>query len=163
MKKIMIDTNIVDCIVAEEGFSGRLQNLHHSGRLTILTTHIQQDEIGEMPDTKQEKRKKLQETIAKIAPEVVPTEGFVLNRSRLGLAALGRGESIDEFRKGNLKHTEDALIASTAEAKADVLVTENTEDFKSRIKALGFQFELWDFKRFLEHIDECEQLDTVNH
>ena len=164
MKKIMIDTNIVDCIVAEEGLSGRLQNLHHSGRLTILTTHIQQDEIGETPDTKQEHRKKLQEAIAKIAPQVVPTKGFVLGRSRLGLAALGDGESIDRFRKGNIEHTEDALIASTAETKADVLVTENTKHFKrSRIKALGFQFELWDFKRFLEHIDECEQSDTANH
>lgn len=153
----MIDTNIVDRIVVVEGLSGRLQNLHHSGRLTILITHIQQDEIGETPDAKRERRKRLEETIAKIEPQVVPTDGFVLGRSRLGLAAFGDGESIDRFRQGKIKRTNDALIAATAAARADVLVTENTKHFKrSRIKALGFQFELWDFKRFLEHIGECE-------
>ena len=162
----MIDTNIVDRILAEKGLSGRLRHLHHSGQLTILITHIQQDEIGKTGGTKQkeEKRKKLEEAIAKIEPQVFPTEGFVLGRSRLGLAAIGDGESIDKFRQGKIKLTNDALIAATAEAKADVLVTENTKHFKSRrIKALGFQFERWDFKRFLEHIDECEQLDTANH
>ena len=88
--------------------------------LKILTTHVQEDELSLISDV--EKKKK----VASIPREVIPTRGFVLGVSRLGMARLG-GEGIEEIRQGNLRHTHDALIAATAEGYADVLVTEEED------------------------------------
>jgi hypothetical protein len=49
---------------------------------------------------------------------------------------------------GNPKHAEDALIASTAAAAADVLVTNETR-LTSKIKRAEFPVSVWNWDQFV--------------
>jgi hypothetical protein len=65
-------------------------------------------------------------TLLQVGAREVPTYGFVLDHSRLGLASLAAEETnrrITAFQRGNRKHIEDSLIASTAEHLDASLVT----------------------------------------
>jgi len=141
----MLDTNIFDRIVASGVVVDRLQKVVQEELLKILTTHVQEDELSLISDV--EKKKK----VASIPREVIPTRGFVLGVSRLGMARLG-GEGIEEVRQGNIRHTHDALIAATAEGYADVLVTEDTT-LRSRIRDQNLKVEVWDYERFFQHVE----------
>ena len=48
--KVMFDTQIYDLVVAQFGMVQVLNKLSSDGKLKILTTHIQQDEIKAISD-----------------------------------------------------------------------------------------------------------------
>lgn len=140
----MIDTNIFDRIVVTEAVATKLQYMVKQGLVNIITTHIQEDELTQLSDAEKRKR------IASIPREVIPTSAFVLGKSRLGMARLG-GNGIEEIRQGNLRHTNNALIAATAHGYADVLVTED-KTLASRVRAKQFNVAVWDYQQFFQYI-----------
>lgn len=139
--KFMMDTNIFDLLVASDEVAANVRRLAENGQVEIITTHIQEDELNNIPAV--EKRNK----IAAIPRRVIPTTGFVLNYSRLGMARLGGGTIIDDFRQGNLRHTPDALIAATADGYADILVTQD-KTLTSRARTLRLNVDVWDYEQF---------------
>jgi len=52
MPKVMLDTQIFDRIAEAPGLVHDINALVASGSLFILTTHIQEDELGSMHDVK---------------------------------------------------------------------------------------------------------------
>lgn len=133
MKKIMFDTNIFDAIL-----NSSIDIASFPKNCKYYVTHIQKDEIDAISTPeKQERKKQLLQTFEKINAENLPTESFILGKSRLGMAKLGNGGLLDELRKGNPKHTKDALIGETAIKKDLILVTEDTSNFSSRVRSLG--------------------------
>jgi predicted nucleic acid-binding protein len=115
----LIDSNIFDKLIDEPETLELASQLVESGALELLSTHIQADEIARTPDAERLRR------LLRVSVEQVPTYGFVLGSSRLGMARLSESESIESLRKGNLDHTEDALIAATAQFEGATLVTED--------------------------------------
>jgi predicted nucleic acid-binding protein len=144
----MIDTNIFDLVVANDGVAAKLREVIQNGKVKILSTHIQEDELAEI--TNLEKRKK----IALVPREVIPTHGFVVDVSRIGMARIGSeatNKSVERIEQGNPRHTHDALIAATADQDTDVLVTEDTT-LTSRVKNQGLNVEVWNYQRFSQFI-----------
>ena len=154
----MFDTNVFDKILDGDiplEIIGKVAELGY----TYFITHIQKDEIDAInKPEKQERKKRLLELLEEFNKEEVSTESFVLGTSRLGKAKLtktatesavwgvskwGEGKWTDEkttliekLRKGNLKHTEDALIGETAIKNNFILVTHD-ERLREVVKEFG--------------------------
>lgn len=111
---------IQDQLVATDALRDRVGELVRAGKVDLVRTHLQQDENNDTPDP--DKRERLQS----LELPVIPTSGFVLGVSRLGLARLSEPEPIEELRAGNQAHTNDALLGATAIESGRVLVTDDT-------------------------------------
>jgi hypothetical protein len=136
----MIDTNIFDKIVATRGMTWNLRRLVRKGTVTILTTHVQEDELADIPS------RWLRFRVGRVPHVRIPTSEFVWNASRLDQARLGTGQPFEEIR-GSVTHTKDGLIAATAYAEADVLVTEEGR-LRRRAAAACPNLVVWDFDDF---------------
>ena len=147
MQKIMLDTNIYDKIIATSGMSEHLNPLSKDGKITILCTHIQEDELANIPN---EQKRKLIEEIVKIK---VPTNGMVWDVSRWDEATFGNGSSIgfgiDDIRSPSKNHTGDSLIATTAARDADIFVTDDIR-LTNRMQAVQASCEIYGFDKFKE-------------
>lgn len=126
----MFDTNVYDLIVARPGFTERLARLVDTGRIDILRTQVQDDEIGRIPDTRKRaalRRAPGRRVAASEAPWNAPPRG--------GLRFIP---------------SEDDVIAATAAAEAAVLVT---EDRMLRQRAATLGIEAWSFEQFARFAD----------
>ncbi|NKQ38800.1 MAG: hypothetical protein HF967_04895 [Methanosarcinales archaeon] len=142
--RIILDSNLFDDIV-----TGNLkidENIKKKAEFYI--THIQVDEINKCSD--EEKRAKLFLFMGKASPVIIPTASFILGKSRLGEARLGDGIIFEELKKGNIKHTEDALIGETAIKDNLILVTQDVT-LKNKVNSQGGKaIDLLEFKELLE-------------
>ncbi|MDO8531877.1 MAG: hypothetical protein Q7T26_06885 [Dehalococcoidia bacterium] len=142
---VMLDTHIYDRLAAAHSDLCTLQESVQAGQLILLTTHVQEDELARIPDL--EKR----ERVASILHlcQWIPTSDFVLDFSRLDMARLGTGETVEAIRKGNSKHTKDALIAATAAYEGGILVTED-KVLKKRAQSHGLT--VWTYAEMLTRL-----------
>lgn len=99
---------VFDLIVEDAEFIAVVSRWTEAGRLEILTTHVQEDELSRIPDPQKAG------AVAGITRTVVPTGGFVLNFSRLDMGRLAAPGLIEALRGIGNTHTADALIAATA-------------------------------------------------
>lgn len=147
--KFVLDSNIYDKIIATPGMVEVLTNLHESGKIEIIKTHVQEDELSRISD------KIKQDLVLQVPGKKVPTEGAILGVSELGGANLGSGSGdikLEDIRKGSLRHSRDALISATAEVKADALVTDEKR-LPRKIVAIGSKLGVWDYSQFEEYIN----------
>jgi predicted nucleic acid-binding protein len=145
--RAMIDTNIFDAILEAPTSVALLNDLTNRGKLVIMVTHVQADEIAAMSEVKREKREALQNLAAGLITTTLPTSGAIW-----GVTKWGQGTDelrIGDIMRSNPKDAQDALIAITAAAHADVLVT-NEEALPRRIRAKGATLEVLNFAHFLE-------------
>jgi predicted nucleic acid-binding protein len=144
----MLDTMIFDRIVADPAFTDEVREAAGSGSITIVTTHIQEDQITAIRDD--EKR----EAILRIPRSVVPTTGFAWDVSRLGMARLADDETnatLERIGQRHLPTVKDALIAASARDEADALVTED-KDLRKRVQREGLEVSLLTFEEFRRHV-----------
>ena len=118
-ERFMIDSMIFDKIIDEPTAAELVRRLATSGVLVLLATHVQIDEVARTSDEDRRNR------LLAVPVESVPTYGVVLGISRLGQARLSESEPLETLRGDNLDHTEDALIAATAQYEGVTLVTED--------------------------------------
>jgi hypothetical protein len=94
--KIMLDTQAYDLLASKPSLVEAINTLQHKGILTVLSTHIQEDELAGIKDPA-----KVSE-IAKVERQKVATAGAVFGVSRFGGATYGDGSesglSIDQVR-----------------------------------------------------------------
>ncbi len=126
----MLDTNVYDRIVARDGFTARLVGAVRSGEIEILRTPIQDQEIARIPDATR-----------RAAMQTVPFRRVPVS------AAAWRAAP---------PPSEDDLIAATAEAEADVLVTEDRE-LRERVEAKGSGLEVWCFDQLVGFIETLSE------
>ncbi len=146
--RLMLDSHVYDRVIATPGLPELIGRLHDAGKVVILRTHIQEDEIERTPDIV--KRQRLQS----IAGTKIPTSGAVWDVSRWGEATYGDGAGdikIGDVAGQSGNHVEDALIAATAALAADALVTEDKR-LSNRAKAANTKIALWNFATFEAHI-----------
>jgi len=137
MKKVMIDTHILDCIHDDPDLEAALRGLVHPGRLALLITHLQKDEVEAMPQDKTVRRQALLKLIEELVG-IVASEGAVFGVSRFGGAKFG-GEANIEALRGSRRETNptrDALIFNTAtRGDIDMFVTDDERRAK-RLRGL---------------------------
>jgi len=121
--KYVVDTSLINKLV---NGSVRVEELPADGE--FIASHIQIDEINK---TKyEERRARLFLTFSKTINDIVPTESFILGKSRLGEGKLSDGESYNAIKKhldslngGKPNNIDDALIAEVALKNGYTLLT----------------------------------------
>lgn len=89
------------------------------GRLDLVVTHVQMEELEAAPDPRRA-------ALRRLTVSATYTSGFVLDVSRLGMAALSTTEEaaiFDAVTGENPRHNEDALILLTARREQMPVVT----------------------------------------
>lgn len=141
--RVVLDSMVLDLIVADPGVVALIEQLSTDGRLEILTTHVQEDELREIRDEGKAA------AVRRVPRNPTPTAGVVLDFSRLGMARLAPAEPIEAVRGVGTSHTADALIAATAAWEGVGLVTEDRRLGK-RATAIGVQ--VFSFDEFAERL-----------
>jgi|GEM_PF-3211941 PIN domain. len=117
---LIVDSNGYDVLVETPEIQRAATKAHDSGRVTFAMTHIQYDELVNIPEHKAAKRA----AILEIPFVFTPTYGLVVGISRIGYArVVGDSNEVDRYRSPNRKHTNDALLAATATFEHAILVT----------------------------------------
>ncbi len=122
MRRVMLDTMEYDKLVSAPESYHILLRLLSSGRIELLSTHIQRDQIVAMPDN--DKKARLQTILGQA--RMIETRGIVYDVSRYDEARFGSDE--DHNLIDGVKDVEDGLIAATASSDADTLVTDDERD-----------------------------------
>jgi len=148
MQKIMLDTNQYDRLLTAPETCDRFLKLLSDGKMELLTTHIQRDEISAIDDV--EKRVRLEAILTHA--RLIGTRGAIFDISRWGLARFGDEEDhrlIEHIRGGAWERkSEDALVAATAAKDADLFVTDD-KPLTHRLKSYpGMKCELINFEEF---------------
>lgn len=148
MQRIMLDTNEFDRLLAAPETCDRLLGVLSEGKIELLTTHIQRDEIMAVDDAGKKARLRALLTHACL----VATRGIIFGRSRFGLARFGSDEDHDliEHIRGEAweRKSGDALIAATAAKDANVFVTDDRRLARRLSSYPGMQCEVIDFEEF---------------
>jgi predicted nucleic acid-binding protein len=140
----VLDSNVYDQLVETPERQLRFVGAHDRGLIELLMTHIQRDELSQIPDAAR------RNAILAIPFVITPTYGIVLGTSRLGMARFGDPERIDAIRSPTGEHTNDALIATTAEYEGAVLVTEERR-LTNRARAQGI--EVWSAGQLIRFVE----------
>jgi hypothetical protein len=151
--RFMLDTMIFDCIVADALLTDEVIQAVDAGRLTIVTTHVQEDQIAAIPDFPDGQREK-KTAISRIPRRIVPTTGFAFDISSLGMASFADEETsatIERIGRRRLRDVADGLIAVSARAEADAFVT-NDAELQKRILREGVNVTLFTFEDFRRHV-----------
>lgn len=135
IRNIVFDTNTFDEILAGEMPLDLIKKSISLGYRYFIT-HIQTDELSNIPDNKKDKRAKLVLFLSSVSPSLIPTESFVLGYSRLGFAKLGTPGFYEKLLNENKTNIKDSIIGDTAIKNNFILVTEDDKFFK-KIKELG--------------------------
>ncbi|MGK2936843.1 MAG: hypothetical protein ACSLFR_03420 [Solirubrobacteraceae bacterium] len=124
----MIDTMVFDAVADDPETREAITAATRDRRIALFTTQIQEDQLAAIPDPARRKR------LRALPREVLPP-----------VSADG-GELVNAVHAGQNKHMADAIIAGTALARCDVLVTEDAR-LTERAGALGL--EVWNIQRLL--------------
>jgi predicted nucleic acid-binding protein len=122
----IFDTCVFNRLADEEI---RLSDISADG--VFYATHVQHDEL--LATRNDVRRDELIAAFKEIGPQLLPTETFCLDVSRLDIDKLGDGQLFNSLkvrldaRKKKANNTQDALIAEVAIVQKLTLVTADTE------------------------------------
>ncbi len=122
----MIDTMVFDAVADDPEFRAAVTAATRDRRIALFTTQIQEDQLAAVPDPGRRKR------LRALPREVLPPVGA------------DGGPVVDAVHAGQNKHMADALIAGTALARCDLLVT---DDKRLTERASGLGLEVWSTQR----------------
>ena len=153
MKRIALDSNIVDCFVDVPGLLERAEAAHRRGELVFVMTHVQRDEFEQTPNL--ERRRLLLAAFDRLPKVVLPTRGSVWGESKWAEAGWGDGAEsgvrLGQIAGGGDHPMRDRLIGTTAAADADVLVTNDPKLLKRMTRA-GAACAVWTPDQFKAHL-----------
>lgn len=150
--RIMLDTQIYDLIVLTPGMVQRLGTLAERGKLEILTTFVQESELSAIPDeTKRQQILGIKRT--KVHPAAGPWGVAPWGEFPWGANGSEAGLPVQKVISTAGKHWQDALIACTASAEAEILVTEDAR-LSKRVAHSGIKCAVWKFRQFKQHVFE---------
>jgi hypothetical protein len=136
MRRAVLDSNAVDPLIDLPGAYEAVRAGVDAGRVELLFTHVNIDELAAVPDL--DRRARLLLVLAAVG-RLVPTGAFAADFSRLSFARLSQDADVAEaLRSGNVDHTRDALIAVTAVYEACALVT-NERRLTARARDRGIE------------------------
>ncbi len=122
----MIDTMVFDAVADDPELHAAVTAATRDRRIALFTTQIQEDQLAAIPDPA--RRKRLRALPREVLPPVDADGGTL----------------VDAVHAGQNKHLADALIAGTALARCDLLVT---DDKRLTERASGVGLEVWSTRR----------------
>src|SRR5262245_6990174 len=125
--RVMLDTNIYRLLVADATVLQVVKDQVAAGKVTIITTHTQVDQLAAIPDTAK------REAVLSIPTEQVSTTGAMSEASR---------RQKTEWPSNETNESNSLAIGMTALVKADALVTHDKK-LTSRVKAANPNFPVW--------------------
>jgi len=144
--KIMFDSDILNKIVEGEL---NINEFLNDKNFEFYATHIQLKQIARCKN--KEKKAKLMSSFFKINPIIIPTESAVFDISQFDYAKYSNGNTLEELKKNNKKHTEDALIGETT-LKNNIILVTNDKTLQSRLNKQGRQaINLEEFKKLIKN------------
>ena len=151
----MLDSNIFDQLLTETIFLDLLENAAIKGQIALVVTHIQKNELLQTGDAA--KRTALLSVFDRLAnhSRKVPTQGCIPGFIQPGFSCLSDGGprvKLNDIRDDKKpKHAADALLAATADAEADVIVTQETR-LPNRIRNTDTILKVWNFNQLKDYI-----------
>lgn len=145
MKTVLFDCNIYDKLAMDEKHRDRVAEFIVRGALMLIATPILVDELaaspfGGLPDW----------FPITVEPENVAVIGF----ARIGMARLGDGEVYSKHR-GSSNNIKDGVLADSADALADILVSEDGR-CRKRLAEISSTCEC------MSYADFCGWLDALS-
>jgi hypothetical protein len=143
VKIILFDSNIYDELEKDVSIQIRLHRLIQDNVVRVIATPKIQDELG----------KKFGGVPAWFPINLENESVFVFGHSRLDRADMRQGEVFEQHR-GSSKKIADAMIADSADALADVLVSDDKR-CRDRLKKISNRCSGMTYKEFtawLEHL-----------
>jgi hypothetical protein len=134
--RVMLDSNAFDALALDDAVRSKVERATIEGRLELIRTHIQDDEIEAI------KNDDRRQALLSLTTRIEPTAVFVLDHSRLGLARLGSDEAnaiYNEIAGPSLRHVPDAIIAVTAHDEGIPLVTNETGRLPAQCSRHGIE------------------------
>jgi len=148
MQKIMLDTNQYDRLLDAPETYDKLLELQSEGKIKLLATHIQKDEILAIDNLS--RRRRLEALLAHAC--LIGTRGAILDVSRFDLAKFGddKDRALIEHIRGDAweRESEDALIVATAAKDADIFVTDDRPLTRRLKRYPSLRCEVIDFEEF---------------
>lgn len=148
MQKIMLDTNQYDRLLDAPETYDKLLELQSGGKIKLLATHIQKDEILAIDNLG--RRRRLEALLAHAC--LIGTRGAILDVSRFDLAKFGddKDRALIEHIRGDAweRESEDALIVATAAKDADIFVTDDRPLTRRLKRYPSLRYEVIDFEEF---------------
>jgi predicted nucleic acid-binding protein len=135
MLSVVLDTNSFDAIALHDDRLRCVQRAVTEGRIHLIVTHIQIDEVRATPDDA--KRKQL---LVLASESNTPTSVFIVGVSKLGFAAVSSDEDAaiyDEVAGPRRKHVNDAILLTTALRRGATLVTDERRRLPNRCRKHG--------------------------
>jgi hypothetical protein len=155
-ERFMLDTNIADQLAEDDGLREALRQAVGGGRLQLLVTHVQVDELLNTPDVPDldlpagERARRLLHALLGAGVRAVPSAA-VLNVSRIGSTWLVTDEGaarIAAFMQENPKQGEDAAIAEAAGREGATFVTEEGDQNRRRFQRSFPDLQVWSLAQF---------------
>jgi predicted nucleic acid-binding protein len=137
MRRVILDSNALDPLIAVAGAYEALESAVKSANLEIFFTHVTVDEIAATSDL--EKRQWLLNLLVFLGRPIYAS-GAVLDISRLNFCRLmaNDDDTFEPLRSGNIRHSRDALIAHTAMSEGCALIT-NDKRLAARARDQGVE------------------------
>lgn len=138
--KLLLDGNVYDKLSQDQGTRELLAQLVKGGRVEVIATPVVVGELTESP---------FQGLPTWFPISMQPEAVTVLGYARLGAARLSSGRVYRQHR-GESKKIPDAIIAHSADAIADILVSEDQRcrkrlaEISTRCRAMSYdEFRVW--------------------
>jgi hypothetical protein len=130
--RVVFDTMVYDKWALDPNAKAAIDDAIADGRIRIVETHIQEEQIAAIPnDNEHRHRDAVLALVKRQGTESTSTAGFVWDVSPWGKADWPDDFLVEFYqcvlgntKAGRVGHIYDALLATTALAKADVFVTE---------------------------------------
>jgi predicted nucleic acid-binding protein len=132
--RVMFDSNAYDAIL-KYGDAERILNLINIKSLTVITTHLQKDELLKIPP-KKENRAALLDIYHRLNGKSTHTTASLWGVSKWGQANWtdeSQSNSLSGIKRNRASFSEDDLIGITAKDNCDILVTHD-KDLTARLK-----------------------------
>lgn len=118
--------------------------------INYYITHIQSNELINIPDEKKEIRQNLILILTKLSPELIPTESFILGKSKLGFAKLSDENYYEKLLNESKNNVNDAIIGDTA-LKNNLIQVSNNKRLRNKI--LSFNGRVMTITEFGEYLN----------
>lgn len=154
--KFMLDSMIFDEIISHKGHRELLINLVNSQKIQLNITHIQISELSRTADNnpqKRERREHLLVTCFELCNRILAPAPWVIGFARVDQMYLGKQPTtFDLVQKGNIDHTEDAMIGDSARHYGcDFLVTQE-KSFSNKMRAAYPNLPVINYDEFIEKV-----------
>ncbi len=148
--RVILDCMVYDAVAQDRRLKQLIEQCQRVCSLFVLSTHVETDQLAAIPADKD-----IGQANA-VSVEPIPTPVCIIDHSRIDRSRIGTdalNAAYTKLRIGNPKHTDDAIIGTTAVSDADILVTDD-KGFRNRFKKLRSSVRVMSSAEFATYLEE---------